>query len=139
MTFIKQGTRLHSILFQKCPRCQQSNLFTSPAYDLKHCSDMPDHCPSCGQRFELEPSFYSGAMYVSHALQVALFTTVYVALRVLVNPPIDVYIYATIGTAVVLFPLTIRLSRSIYLNFFVHYDPSATHVTLVTDSVKIHQ
>lgn len=78
----------------------------------------------CGQRYELEPSFYSGAMYVSYALQVALFVTVTTALRVLLNPEMEVYIYSIIGASMLLFPVTLRLSRVIYLNFFVRYDRS---------------
>lgn len=85
---------------------------------------MPEKCSHCGQRFELEPSFYSGAMYVSYGLQVAIFTTVYVALRVLLDPDIDVYMYSIIAAVIGLFPVTLQLSRAIYLNFFVHYDPS---------------
>lgn len=83
---------------------------------------MPAQCSCCGQHFELEPSFYSGAMYVSYALQVALFTTVYVALRVLFNPEAEVYIYTVIIASVLLLPVTLRFSRAIYLNFFVRYN-----------------
>jgi len=82
---------------------------------------MPDRCPSCGLHFNPEPSFYTGAMYVSYALQVALFTTVYVALRVLFNPSTEVYILTTIALAVILLPVTLRLSRTIYINFFYSY------------------
>jgi uncharacterized protein (DUF983 family) len=119
---INKGTKLYSILYYKCPRCHEGNLFKSRTYDLKHFTEMPEQCECCKQRFSPEPSFYSGAMYVSYALQVALFTTVYVALRVLFNPGTDVYIYATIGAAVLLMPVTLRLSRSIYINLFIDFD-----------------
>lgn len=86
---------------------------------------MHEKCSECGLQYAQEPSFYSGAMYVSYALQVALFTTVYVALRVLFNPIAEVYMAAIIGAAFVLFPVTFRLSRAIYLNFFYSYDVDA--------------
>ncbi|MFZ5972563.1 MAG: DUF983 domain-containing protein [Bacteroidota bacterium] len=82
---------------------------------------MPEKCSHCGLHYEQEPSFFSGAMYVSYALQVALFTTVYVALRVLFNPSMEVYIFTTIAAAIFLFPVTLRLSRAIYINFFFSY------------------
>ncbi len=119
---INKGTKLYSILYHKCPRCHESNLFKSNGYDLKHFTEMPEQCECCGQRFTLEPAFYSGAMYVSYALQVALFTTVYVALRVLFNPSTEAYIYSTIAASILFLPLTLRLSRSIYINFFIDYD-----------------
>lgn len=121
---LPRGNKLFSIVHQTCPRCQTGPLFVSGAYDLKNFTKMPEKCSHCGQRFELEPSFYSGAMYVSYALQVAIFTTVYVALRVLLDPDMDVYMYSIIAAVIGLFPVTLRLSRAIYLNFFVRYDPS---------------
>ncbi len=128
MKLIRKGTRMYSILTNTCPRCQRGDLFVTSAYDMRHFSDMPEKCAFCGQPFEPEPSFYSGAMYVSHALQVALFTAVYVALRILFNPQVDVYIFITITAAVLLLPVTLRLSRSIYINFFVRYDQSLEKV-----------
>jgi uncharacterized protein (DUF983 family) len=119
---INKGTRLYSILYHKCPRCHESHLFRSNAYDLKHFTEMPEQCECCGQRFTLEPAFYSGAMYVSYALQVALITAVYVALRVLLNPETEIYIYATIAVSILLVPIILRLSRSVYINFFIDYD-----------------
>jgi len=118
---INKGTRLYSILYHKCPCCHQGNLFKTKPYERKHFAKMPDHCEYCNQRYTLEPSFYSGVMYVSHALQVALLSTVYIALSVLFNPSTEVYIYSTIAAAVLLLPVTLRLSRSIYINFFVSY------------------
>lgn len=128
---ISKGTKLYSILHHKCPRCHEGNLYLTGPYHLRSFMKMPEACPHCGQRYMLEPSFYAGAMYVSHALQVALLTTVYVALRVLFNPPAEVYIYTTIGLAVLLLPVTLRLSRAIYINFFVSYDGGAGHTDVV--------
>jgi len=120
---IKKGTRLYSILNHTCPRCHGDSLFKSKAYQLSRFMQMPDACSKCGQRYFLEPSFYSGAMYVSHALQVALLTSVYVTIRVLFNPEGEnVYIISTIAFAVLLLPINLRLSRSIYINFFVSYN-----------------
>lgn len=123
---ILKGKRLYSILFFKCPQCHEGNLYNGKAYSSQIMS-MPEKCNHCGLRYEHEPSFFSGAMYVSYALQVALFTTVYVALRVLFNPEMETYMYAIIGATIILFPITLRLSRSIYINFFVSYKAEATN------------
>lgn len=93
---------------------------------------MPDKCPHCGQRYELEPSFFYGALYVSYALQVAIFATVSVAVSVLApEAPTSWYLIGVAGAALILFPLVIRLSRSIWIHFFVKYDSDynkKTHV-----------
>ena len=117
-----KGKRIYSILHHKCPRCHEGELFTNKPYS-RGFVHMPETCAYCSLRYQQEPSFFSGAMYVSHALQVALMTTVYVALRVLLNPPTEVYIVTTIIAALALMPVNLRLSRAIYINFFYSYKP----------------
>jgi hypothetical protein len=98
---------------------------------------MPDRCPLCNLNYEPEPAFFTGAMYVSYALQVALFAIIYVALRILFNPAMEVYLIFMIGIPLLLAPVTLRLSRAIYINFFNHYQPdwkqraSSEHGTVV--------
>ncbi len=122
---ILKETKLYSIVYHKCPRCHEGELYTDKAYS-KNFIKMHDRCNPCGLHYQQEPSFFSGAMYVSYALQVALFTTVYVALKVLFDPALEIYMIATVLSALVLFPVTLRLSRAIYLNFFYHYKPNAS-------------
>lgn len=124
MDVIPKGTKLYSILFHKCPQCHEGDLFEGKAYG-KNFMKMPETCPHCGLYYKPEPSFFSGAMYVSYALQVALFTSVYVALRVLFDPPMEVYMISTILAAVAVFPVTLRLSRAIYMNFFFGFKKDA--------------
>ncbi|MGB3467761.1 MAG: DUF983 domain-containing protein [Cyclobacteriaceae bacterium] len=113
---------LSSALSQKCPRCRKGELFYSSTYDLKRFTKMRDECPNCHQSYVLEPSFYDGAMYVSYALQVALFVSVFVAIQVLYpEAPVGWYIAGIIGLVVVLYPLIFRLARSFWIHFFVNY------------------
>lgn len=116
-----------SVAGQYCPKCRKGKLFNHGVYHLRKFGQMNDHCDHCGQPFELEPSFYYGAMYVSYALQVALFITVFVAIQVLYpEAGLEWYIGSVIFFVVVLFPLLFRLSRSIWIHFFVKYDPGKT-------------
>jgi len=120
MMLIRKGQRIYSIVNQKCPRCHTGPLFITYAYS-KGFWKMPEKCSHCGLNYQPEPSFYTGAMYVSYALQVALFMTIYVALRVLFNPSTEVYIITIIAAAIVCLPVTLRVSKSIYINFFYSY------------------
>jgi uncharacterized protein (DUF983 family) len=128
MTSLK-GKRIYSILLHKCPRCHEGDLYNGSAY-AKNFSSMPETCDHCGLRYEQEPSFFSGAMYVSYALQVALFTTVYVALRVLFDPRMEVYMVVTILSSIALLPVTLRLSRAIYINFFIGFQKNRSNKNL---------
>ena len=48
-----------------CPRCEQDKLFVSPM-KLSNPLAMHKQCNHCGQRFEPEPGFYYGAMFISY-------------------------------------------------------------------------
>ena len=88
---------------------------------------MHKHCKECGQPFELEVGFWYGTAYVSYALSVALSVTFFVAWFVLIGMSTkDNRFFWWLGLNVVLLivmqPWIMRLSRVIYLCFFVKYD-----------------
>ena len=76
---VGKGSKLYSIFKMKCPRCQEGDFFTSHPYNLKKAGDTYKECPKCGLKYSKEPGFYYGAMYVSYALGVALFVTLWVS------------------------------------------------------------
>jgi hypothetical protein len=82
---------------------------------------MHANCPSCGLRYEMEPGFFQGAMYVSYAFGVALSVGI-VLINVLIgfNP---IYYFISNTLALLVFaPLLFRWSRALYLNIFIKYD-----------------
>lgn len=119
-----------SALSQKCPRCRKGELFHTRAYNLRSFTKMFESCSVCKQSYVLEPSFFDGAMYVSYALQVALFVTVFVGIQI-VHPEADIawYIGTVIALVLVLYPVIFRLSRSVWIHFFVSYDPNTRNLT----------
>ncbi|MFQ3213112.1 MAG: hypothetical protein ACI9L9_001588 [Marivirga sp.] len=120
---MKKGSKLFSIFNYKCPRCHEGELFKSKAYDLKNFQKMNTQCSHCNLRYMSEPSFFDGAMYVSYAMQVALIITVFTALNILGFAKIWLMIGITVGLSFILIPITFRLSKSVYINIFVGYDP----------------
>ena len=89
---------------------------------------MHEHCPACGQPMEIEVGFYYGTGYVSYALTVAISVAVFVAYWVIFGISIDdnslyYYLGVNVLTLIVLQPYLMRLSRAIWLSFFVKYDP----------------
>ncbi len=125
-----KNTYLWSTLTNKCPRCRQGDLFVSKnPYRLSEITTMNEHCPICNQPTEIEVGFYYGTGYVSYALTVAYFVSTFVAWKVLFGMSFDLddnRIFYWMGTAILtLFmiqPILMRLSRSIWLGWFVSYD-----------------
>lgn len=87
---------------------------------------MPEKCPVCGQKYELEIGFYYGTGYVSYALSVGLYFVnliwywVIFGLSFLDNSMIYYFLTST-AIVVLLQPWLMRISRVLYLNMFVRY------------------
>jgi hypothetical protein len=82
----------------------------------------------CGQRYEVEPGFFIGAMYISYSFAVALMVAVSVAVFVLGNDPdLWVYLVAVIVANLLLVPFMFRYSRVLMLYWFsgIKYNPNA--------------
>ena len=121
---------LYSTLTNKCPRCREGKLFTgSNPYDLSNITKMNDQCPVCGQPTEIEVGFYVGTGYVSYALTVAYFVSMFVAWKVLIGMTWELddnrmfyWLGTTIFLLILIQPILMRLSRSIWLGWFVSYN-----------------
>lgn len=86
---------------------------------------MPVACSICEQRFEPEPGFYFGAMFVSYALTVAFSIAMFVAMIVLWHFDALWFIGINGLGILVIFPIIFRVSRAIWFNVFVSYEPNA--------------
>lgn len=107
----------------KCPRCHEGEFFVSHPYDLKHAGEIHENCPVCGLKYSKEPGFYYGAMYVSYALGVAVFVTLWVSMKLFFNiQSTAVQIGVIIAISLVLTPYLYALSKIIWANFFIRYD-----------------
>ncbi len=120
-----------SVFGNKCPRCRQGYIFQSRnPYEFKGSRyiKMEKNCPVCGQPTEIEVGFYYGTSYVSYALTVAFSVTTFVAWWVLIGFSIDdnrIFYWLALNAAmlVLLQPIFMRLSRTLWLSWFVKYDP----------------
>ena len=126
---IKKPLYLWSVLTNRCPRCRQGKLFvTDNAYDLKKNTTMHQQCPVCGQPTEIEVGFYYGTSYVSYMLTVGFSGFTFVAWWFLIGFSLyDNRIFYWLGInsvlMIVLQPYFMRLSRSLWLSWFVKYNP----------------
>jgi len=131
-----------SMLTHKCPRCRKGKMFTQPnPWKLRQVLKMPKTCAECGQPFELEVGFWYGTGYVSYALAFAMSVATFVAWWVLIGISTeDNRFFWWMGInaflLIVLQPWIMRLSRVIYLYFFVHYDPDYKHSHVITFDYK---
>ena len=121
-------SKLEAMLKCKCPRCRKGDMFTHRVYQLGKFRQMYERCPVCNLRFEKEPGFFWGAMYMSYALTVGMCSVLGVLIYILFNDPeIDVYLWTIVGFMVIISPVTFRASRVLMLYFLsgFRYDDKA--------------
>jgi len=113
----------------RCPRCREGKLFTHPVtFSFKKNMQMNKSCPVCGQASEIEVGFYYGTSYVSYAISIAVSVSTLVAWYVLIGLSTDDnrFFYWLAFNAVFLImlqPWLMRVSRSLWISWFVKYDP----------------
>jgi uncharacterized protein (DUF983 family) len=117
-------SRTYSVLFNKCPRCQEGNFFVTNSAFSRHFDKMHEHCPHCGENFMPEPGFYWASMFVSYA-----FYTIYILLTFFVfiswlNLDLDYYLAGLIPTLVLLTPYFFRMARRTWLSIFIAPKPA---------------
>ena len=113
------------ILEGRCPQCRQDHLFVHSTYHLKFL-DMKEKCNHCDLRYEREPGFFYGAMYVSYVFSVAIVLVTGILVFIIgSDPPTSVYIISVILVSLLLYPLNYRFSRILFLHLFagMKYDP----------------
>jgi uncharacterized protein (DUF983 family) len=118
-----------SALGCRCPRCREGKLFEHPvSISFKKNMKMNKNCPVCGQPTEIEVGFYYGTSYVSYALTVGLSVLSLIIWWLTIGLSTDdnrfyYWILANAVFLVCLQPWLMRVSRSLWISWFVRYDP----------------
>ena len=103
------------ILTEKCPKCSQGKVFSKKGNILKlQMPKMNEHCSHCHHRFEKEPGYFFGSMFVSYALivgeMVVFFLIAYQFIESFVTILILMGIITILGST-----FNFRLSRMIWM------------------------
>lgn len=117
-------TKLYSILFLKCPQCRQGEFLEGHPYKLSNMNKVKECCPKCKLKYHIEPSFYTGSMYVSYGVGIAVAVATYVLTLIfgLDFGPTGILL-SIILILVLLMPYLGAVSKSIWAHFFFKYNP----------------
>jgi uncharacterized protein (DUF983 family) len=121
---LKKGSKLNSILTGTCPKCQNESMYLdkNPLHFNKILK-MHENCSHCGLKYQIEPSFFYGAMYVSYGLNVGIGIAAFIISFVIFGSSLKTAFIAIIASLIISFPFVLRWSRNIYINMFIAYDP----------------
>ena len=110
--------------------------------NLTHIFNMYDECPVCKQKYDLEVGFWYGTGYVSYGLAV-LFSGITFLLwwaAIGISTEDNRIFYWLITNTIILViiqPWLMRLSRAVYIYFFISYD--ANYDTAPTIELHINE
>jgi uncharacterized protein (DUF983 family) len=74
---MRSSTKLSTvqdILGQRCPRCRAGSIFRYSIF--RGFPKMRERCPVCNLKFDREPGYFLGAMYVSYGLGIVIVTLI---------------------------------------------------------------
>ncbi len=113
-----KGNRLVNILQEKCPRCGQGHVFEKKSNPFKF-PVMKARCEVCNYKFDREPGYFLGAMYLSYGLAVLQGIITFLIFYFFFPSVQTIWIPVTILLVVVLFSYkNYKLSRIIYIHIF---------------------
>lgn len=113
---------LYSVVRNKCPQCHQTNVFeTNNAFNLKRFDKMNESCSACGVKYEKEPGFFQGAMYVSYGLTAGWFMLTWAVDTFIIKSETWQYLTFFVISIILLMPLWFRISRLIWINMFTPF------------------
>lgn len=119
-------SKIQAAITMKCPRCQEGQVFeTVNPYVWGKMTQTKERCPKCDLKYERESGFFYGAMYISYMLNIALFVTATVGYYLYFEDKVDwrLYIGGYVLITFILFPVIFRLSRAIWLQIMVKFEP----------------
>ena len=120
---------LPSVLSCRCPRCREGKLFKNPvSISLKKNMAMNERCPVCGQATDIEVGFYYGTGYVSYLVALVISAICFALWWIIIGFSFtdNRFLYWIISNSVLLIllqPWLMRFSRSLWISWFVRYDP----------------
>jgi len=118
-----KGSKFYSIFTGTCPVCHKGEMYVERnPYNFSKALKMHERCSHCNTKFKIEPSFFYGAMYVSYAVGVAIAVATFIIAYFFIGLDRNYTFLAIIGILILMLPLILRVSRNIWINFFMKYD-----------------
>lgn len=109
------ANKLRNIREEKCPSCGKEKVFISKGNVLLFkIPQMNEKCSNCQYRYEKEPGYFTGAMFISYALCIVEIGFAFLILR-LIGIESSFLIYALSFIVIACLTFNFRMSRIIWM------------------------
>lgn len=111
------------ILNNDCPNCYKGKVFRDKSFFFSvGFPKMNEYCSHCNNKFEKEPGYFFGSMFVSYGLGVGEAIITYFIAHQFFEKTIDLRMIPIIAVVIILLSsLNLRLSRMIWIYMFKNY------------------
>jgi uncharacterized protein (DUF983 family) len=116
---------LRGILEQRCPRCRMGRIFRYSIF--RGFPKMRERCPTCDLKFEREPGYFLGAMYLSYGLGVLIMAPIALLLWFLTGWWITKVILWAAALFLPFAPTITRFARVLWIYLDQTVDPERQH------------
>ena len=117
------ASTLRNIARQHCPRCRMGEIFGGSVFRIYPWPKMHERCPVCDLKFEREPGYFLGAMYISYGLGVVCVALIAVALWAMTSwSVVKIILCASVLFLPLVWPITL-LARVLWLYLDWAVDP----------------
>lgn len=112
-------SKLTAMANARCPQCHEGRLFKYKWWNLFNFTQMHENCPHCDLRYEVEPGFFFGAMYISYAFTVGIMLIGGIIVFNFFNdPPAMGYVIPITIFSLVMVPFNFRTARVLFIHLF---------------------
>ena len=108
---------IKAVLSKKCPRCQKGKIYGK--VNLLQYGKMNTSCPHCDLRFDREPGYFTGAMYVSYGMAVGQAILTFALCQPFLDSAFDpIVIPFVVGVLILMAGFNFTYSRVLWLYMF---------------------
>ncbi|MSR58914.1 MAG: DUF983 domain-containing protein [Planctomycetaceae bacterium] len=112
------STLIARALHLRCPRCGEAKMFTG-------LFRMHETCPHCRLRFEREPGYFLGSIYINYGLTALLTAVGYTTLRFGYDIEARALLYVFLGVCVAVPIVFFRYARALWLALDCRFENDA--------------
>jgi uncharacterized protein (DUF983 family) len=118
-----KGSKIYAMITGCCPKCHEESMYLDAnPFNIMKIYAMHEKCSHCKLVYQIEPSFFFGAMFVSYGLGVLIGIITFLLSFYVFHANLKTSFIAIIVALILCNTLIMRLSRNIWINIFVHFD-----------------
>ena len=118
-----KGSKIYAMITGCCPKCHEENMYLDAnPFNIMKIYAMHEKCSHCKLVFQIEPSFFFGAMFVSYGLGVLIGIITFLISFFVFHADLKTSFIAIVVALILCNTLIMRWSRNIWINIFVHFD-----------------